>query len=417
MKCVDDSIHVQFSESRIAPRLSLMHYRRFYFVHSTIIVAFLAWGMSRNGGNRKYIPVVPNELRSLLVISQQSSNLSSNEGEMGSCSRAYVNVHSSNIEEDLAAVCCIDDRIQVSDEEKYRSNLCHPRVPILRLPPHRVPFALRLNRPVEAWVFPLLPILIRLLYQLVVLIHTAVSRHRGNQEISPFSSCSQSIKTTLRRLGFYFLVLNFRGWCLYIGANALEDYVILPWLTGYTVASPFRTDSMSDVVHDLYSSTESSCWYQDLLKAHHKNATENDWDQECYGRSFDFSDHVVLFLAHYLPIFVMEMLIYCAFPFWGTAANENATTHRSWAHVVSRGAIWNAFHTFLFFYMHLLIFQALYQTVTYFHTPAETLVGFGISMILQAPIIHLMCTERSYWIKKYIGLSCDEQVRLFEKGD
>ena len=401
------------------------YHRRFYALHSTCIFAFLASGMILNGGNRKYIPVNPNELLSLQLQQSDSSLVSSNdeaESERGACTRAYVNVHSSSVGDDFAAVCCgdFDDRINVSNsnDQLYHANLCHPRMPVLGLPPHRVPFALRLSRPLEAWVLPLLPILIRLVFQLWMLVHSALLRWNGCKGNDSSTSVSQSITTTLRRLLFYFLLLNFRGWCLYIGANAVEDYIILPWLTGYTVVSPLRTNSMSDVDHDLYSNTEPGCWYKGVLKAHHRLASETDEHVGCYGRSFDFSDHVVLFLAHYLPIFVMEMLIYRASPFWDTSATEQGTTKRRWTqYIVSRRTVWNFLHSFMFLYMHLILFQALKQTATYFHTPAETLVGFGISMIVQVPMIYLMCSERSLWIKQYIGLPYANSLRLVEKGE
>ncbi len=394
---------------------SMPYLRRFYSLHSAIVCVFLLSGMIRNGGNRKYIPVNPNGLRSL--VSLQSNKLWSNEADRGPCIRAYVNVLSSAVDEDLAAVCCsnLDEKKHVINIEQYRSNLCHPRMPVFGVPPHRVPFALRLTRPVEAWVLPLLPIFIRLIFQLVMLMHSALLRYRGCQGESTSTSYCKSIMTTLRRLLFYVLLLNFRGWCLYIGANAVEDYIVLPWLTGYTTVSQLRTIPMSDMDHDLYSNTEPSCWYKDVLKPHHKLATDIDGHYGCYGRSFDFSDHVVLFLAHYIPTFVMEMLVYHAYPFWETATTDEGTTQRSRAHFFSKGVIWDALHIFLFLYMHLLIFHVLKQTATYFHTPAEILVGYGISMTVQVPLMCLMCSERFHWIKHAIGVPFHKQV--IRKGD
>ena len=387
---------------------SVSFLRRFYFLHSSIVCAFVVTGIIRNGGNRKYIPVNPNKLHSLVYM--QSIKLWSNEADGGSCTRAYVNVHSSAVDEDLAAVCCsnLDEKMGVIGEQ-YQTNLCHPRLPVFGVPPHRVPFALRLTRPVEAWVLPLLPIFIRLIYQLVLLMHSALLRYWGIQGEYSFSLCRRSITITLRRLLCYFLLLNFRGWCLYIGANALEDYIVLPWLTGYTNVSP--TNPMSDYM-DLHSNTKPSCWYKDVLKPHHKLATDNDGYSGCYGRSFDFSDHVVLFLAHYLPTFVMEMLVYYAYPFWET---DKGTIQRGRDHSFSKGVIWDALHIFLFLYVHLLIFHALEQTATYFHTPTETLVGYGISMTVQVPLIYLMCSERLHWIKHSIGVPFHKQ-RLINKG-
>lgn len=421
-------------------------YRRFYFLHSALVLCILTLGMIHNGGNRKYIPVQTKELFNIIPTSKE-------------CTKAYVNVHSFTVEEEFAAICCSDsaDDGAIGSSSAYESDLCNPR--ILGISTQQLPFAKRLTQLTEAWILPLLPIIFRLIYQLVMLVYSyasftntsmfSLSKHQNGEEAtliqreatsfstSQASSSSlsaaekqntsspsittaaasvhphTSIRTTIQRLSFYFLLLNLRGWGLYIGANALEDYFILPLLTGNKVVSPLRTNSMSDVEHDLYykkGNEPPECWYKEVLKAHHKTAMESDGHSDCYGRPFDFSDHVVLFLAHYLPIFVLEMLLYYSFPFWVPTSSfeeRNKTTR----------IMWNVFHGFLFLYLHLLILHALYHTAVYFHTPAEIIVGYIVSLILQLPIMHMMCAEEgSRRLKRFIGMTRDKESST-EKGD
>ena len=426
-------------------RLSLKQCRWFYFLHFTTVLCILVLGMIHNGGNRKYIPVNPDELINLIPTLQIVGSQD--------CRKAYVNVHASTVEENLATICCSSGSNGISSNiSVYESQLCSPRVPIVGVDIQQLPFARRLTRLTEAWVLPLLPIIFRFLYQLAIMVYgffrntTTQSKIQNGEadaliqreatsfstsqpsssSLSAFSSNTssdkngvistvashphKSIKTTLKRFLFYFLLLNFRGWGLYIGANALEDYVILPWITGNTVVSPLRTNSLSDVEHDLhYKNKEPDCWYKEVLKAHHKSAMENGGHADCYGRPFDFSDHVVLFLAHYLPIFVMEMLLYYSFPFW----DPTPATKQRW----STGMVWNALYGCLFLYLHLLILHALYHTAVYFHTPAEIVVGYAVSLIMQLPMAYLVCSDgSSHRLKQYIGMASNEAARS-QKGD
>jgi len=419
-----------------SPINHIVHYRRFYLIHITLVLVVLSLGTLHNGGNRKYIPVQPKELFNLVPTVKE-------------CHKAYVNVHALTVDEEFAAICCFDDGN--NNITVYESNLCSPSISFLGISPQQLPFAKRLTRLTEAWVLPLLPIILRLIYQFIIVIYStyargksSISNHHNREvlrEATSFSTSQASssslstssalekadnnkstivtehhphtsIRITLRRLLFYFLLLNFRGFGLYIGANALEDYIILPWITGSTVVSPLRTHSMSDIEHDIQykDNNEPECWYKDVLKAHHKKVMENDIHSDCYGRPFDFSDHVVLFLAHYLPIFVLEMLLYSSFPFWGpTLTARSATKH---------GMIWNVLHVWLFVYLHLIVLHALYHTAVYFHTPAEIIVGYIVSLVLQLPLIYLMCSEDSLSrLKTYVGLHISHGSPLIKKGD
>jgi len=443
------------SSSHGRPNDAFRHHRRFYFLHSALALAVLALGMINNGGNRKFIPVNQKELFNLAT--SQSSGVAVATGiiidgdDAQSCHKAYANVHSSSVEDEFSAICCSPSdppkSTFQSKAKKYKNNLCHPQVPIIGVSTQQLPFARRLTRLTEAWVLPLLPILIRLVYQLVMMMHcfftqqhqqqqqkhmqreaTSVSNNsQASSSSFSFTSTSNSssalldeefastathklIRTTLKRLLFYLLVLNIRGWGLYIGANALEDYVILPLLNGRAVISPLRTDSMSDMDHDLRNDgNDPECWYKGLLKSHHKSAMENNGHSDCYGRPFDFSDHAVLFLAHYLPVFVMEMLLCYSFPFWGASRTEKKELEL-------KGMIWSAVHVILFLYLHLIVLQALCHTAAYFHTPAEMLVGYGVSLILQLPLGYLMCSDKWHWLKKHIGLPSEGEI-ISDKGD
>lgn len=408
-----------------------------YILQLAIVLVVLISGIVSNGGSRKYIPVDPKGLSSLLQTNKDPD-------VDVKCLRAYVNVHSSSFTKEYSTICCRKDDTFSGDQwGRYQSNLCFPRDPLLGVSTQRFPFAKRLTRFPEAWLLPLLPILIRLVYQAAMaswsFSRTYMKKSRYQRLQSADSSSSslvartssvpldkivvaspsaptpstqkpisnhKHIQTTIQRLVFYFLLLNFRGWGLYIGANAIEDYVIVPWFTGNHVISPLRTDSTSDIEHNLQYSKQE-CWYKDVLKAHHQASAENDYYSNCYGQPFDFSDHIVLFLAHYLPIIIMEMMFCWLFPFWRSASStEKGVKH----YQTTLSSVCIALYTILFLYLHAILLYATYQTVVYFHTPGEILVGFGVSGILQLPLGWLMCSERWVRIRRFVGLPTSVSV-------
>ena len=430
------------SESNSTSRQKQKYIARFYSVHFALVLGVLVLGMRRNVGNKKYIPVNAKELVKLMQA--QSSSIDPDDVWKQPCKKAYVNVHSSSIDEEFAAVCCHNNE----NDDPAMLSICHPKLPIIGLSTRLLPFATRLTRVTEAWVLPLLPILIRLAYQATCALLACYKRYYSNNQrrisnqreatsmsyslsssISLTSSTTSlekivvdvssptvevripetnhtSIRTTLLRLFFYFILLNFRGWGLYIGANALEDYVFLPWFTGNTVTSPLRMNSLSDVEHDIHykESSRRHCWYEDALKSHHRSSMESH--SECYGRPFDFSDHVVLFLAHYLPIFCMEMCVCYVFPFWErTSTSQNK----------KNGTVFWSIHASLFLYLHLVLLNSTYQTAVYFHTQGEIVVGYVVSLFVQLPVCYLMCTEKWTRLKRIIGIQ--EAGAVEEKSD
>ena len=237
----------------------------------------------------------------------------------------------------------------------------------------------------------------------IVLASSSADSSISSSSSKPHSPGHGQIRKTLQRIVLYFIILNLRGWGLYIGANAIEDYIIVPWFTGNRVVSPVRTNSVSDVEHNIQSSNHD-CWYKDVLKTHHRNEMESVYYSDCYGRPFDFSDHIVLFLAHYLPIFLMEIIYFWVFPCWVSSQNESTLKHTA-------TRICGAVHLVLFLYMHVIVLQATYQTSAYFHTSAEIIVGYLISLILQYPIFYLLYSERWTTLRECIGLPVEQVKR------
>ena len=474
-----------------------------YSLHFVILFGVLLLGTLDNGGNRKYIPVDTKGLAELLLQSKAADDMTLDSGIV--CRKAYVNVHSSSIDEEFSTICCTNNKNYEGVSNQYQSNLCQPRAPIVGVPMDQLPFAKRLTRMPEAWVFPMLPILIRFLYQLIVMAGSLINKcwntkrcqklrkrwmvqqhdknatkstsiQREETSVSYYSQLSassvfshgsessmslddivvdpssriqssipsstshlhpSSLRITIQRLLFYFFLLNFRGWGLYIGANAVED-LVLPWFTGNTVSSPLRTDSMSDVEHTLHFADDEhpvegtggnniknnnnndnshECWYKEILKQHHQRLMEIDDHAACYGRPFDFSDHVVLFLAHYLPIFVMELFIVILVPFWESTPRNMPTDGRMPSQ--RNGVVWIALHLILAIYLHLLVLYSTFQTAAYFHTSAEIFVGYGVSWIIQLPIGYLVCFEGWWRIRRIVGLPVNGggSAVLAEKGD
>ena len=425
------------TDSDVEPLVENKDLKRFYQCRQTIMLVYvLHWsltllilvlGMMQNGGDRKYIPVDAIGLESLI------SNEFHEVIYGSSCLKAYVDVHTSSIEDQLAMVCCTKKGAMPIPAmpkalEQYQSDLCNPRLPYFNTRTQQLPFQKRLSRFPEAWILPMLPILVRIIFQLIsslwILIRRIVKKPTVVKSPSLNSKSSSSfvekialatsteswdttskvlvsnqLRSTLKRLSFYFIILNLRGWVLYIGANAIEDYCIVPWFTGNEVISPLRTNSISDVEHKINSSN-NECWYKAVLKAHHRNEMKTDYYSDCYGRPFDFSDHIVLFLAHHLPIFVMETVICFMFPFWPIQNQSSLKWCISGTFVI--------LHLVLFLYMHVIVLHATYQTTAYFHTNAEIIVGYLLSLFIQVPVMYLLCSTKWKVLRQFIGLPVEQ---------
>lgn len=146
----------------------------------------------------------------------------------------------------------------------------------------------------------------------------------------------ERVSTTLLRLLFYIVTLNFRGWVLYVGLNRIESFVVVP--------------------------VDEECWYGRLIQKH-----------PCHGRIFDFSDHTVLYMAQILPLPLMETLHSLAMPFGGNS--------RGSAVLMVSGLV----------YLYIITLLGEFKTAAYFHTGGEILAGYAISLSVQLPYAILQC--------------------------
>lgn len=311
------------------------------------LVAILL-GAYTNGGERKYIPADPSALPL-------------------SCQKAYVNVYASSQEEAGAIICCNGG----GDKwawliGSYEGFLCTPK-------PNWLLFSGRLTRFPDCWLLPLAPFILRLLVKLL-----GVNRNQlGQEKLSGVSS------HTISRIVMYIIVMNFRGWVLFIFLNQVEDVVAEKLSLGFD------------------DTTLASCWFKPMLKSRMQV-------EDCYGKGFDFSDHIVLFFGHILPVALFEVSFCFLFPFWsqqreGIQQEQNVKPLQRMRHFLSR--LVPALLLFGFLYLDFITFLETYRTAAYFHTGAETAVGFAISLLIQIPLGYIMFSERWGRIRQLIGLS------------
>lgn len=205
-------------------------------------------------------------------------------------------------------------------------------------------FARRLSKFPEAWTLPFYPFIIR---GIVALIETMRSE-RTRPSIQEFIQQS----ATFRRLCLFMGLLLVRLLILYSFFNFVEEKVV----------------SGEETIN------EGFCWYSEFLRK---------GQAQCSGRVFDFSDHVVLYFAHILPVMLAEGIYSFAVPFWGEGRKRN----RVFPVLMVMGIL----------YMYFICLLGAYKTSAYFHTPAEVFFGYGVSLLIQIPLCLIQC--HSKWIK------------------
>ena len=179
----------------------------------------------------------------------------------------------------------------------------------------------------------------------------------------------------MRRLLLYVAMMLIRGVVLYQGMNQIEHY---------------------------FHTSDTLCWYQDWLRE----------DQStCYGRSFDFSDHVVLYMAQILPICLAETLEGLQQPLTvpprrimstqtmtlltsmnggvnpGDLEDASSSSSPTWPTVRPL----NVLIVLSTLYLYLITLWGSYRTTAYFHTGPEVFIGFAVSLLLQWPLFSLQC--------------------------
>jgi len=235
----------------------------------------------------------------------------------GSCERAFANVLSFGLEEDGALQCC----------ESSKNNDRGPcSLVFLPLEKHLTNFP-------EAWVYPLMPWLYRLIWDLM----GQCSAKQG-----------RTLARALQRLALYMCIMLFRGWVLYIGLNAIEARVV-SW--------------------ELDSSDE--CWYKPFLR----NVAASS-SSPCYGRIFDYSDHVVFYFVQVLSVVWFEYLDKQRF-------------------ISTRNNLGFVFLTGMVVYLHVIVYAGVYKTARWFHTGAEIMLGWCLSLIVTIPLALWQSTSAS----------------------
>jgi hypothetical protein len=278
-------------------------------------------------GDRKYVPIH-----------------ASDSSGTGDCQKAFVNVMADSLQEPDALICCRNDGLF--------TGICPSKSTSL-------PFAGRLAQFPEAWLLPLFPLLFRLLFNLYHAI---------------FSGMPVEF-TIFRRLGLYVILMNIRGWVLYLAFNEIEDSIV--------------------------RETSQACWYRPYL---------DEAQPDCYGRVFDFSDHVVLYFAQILPIAWLELLYaLLESPYWNfnRVLNISATRYNTLdpyyygSETLIPTYLYPSFLVLSMAYLYFVTFLGTYKTATYFHTGPEVLAGFVVSLTLHGPICYLQCSERCQRVRDY----------------
>jgi hypothetical protein len=229
-----------------------------------------------------------------------------------------------------------------------------------------MPFADRLAKFPEAWLLPLVPLVIRLMYFSSILILNLTNVHT-------YAIVGKSITYIFRRLCFYIMLLNIRGWILYILLNKIED-------------------QFAATVNDT---SISNCWYMNDGWFQHNSEQET---HSC--RPFDFSDHIVLYYAQILPIAMFEMLNGITDDlFWHSrSSSQQAEQHHHETKrarpFISQSSQWHVQLILVVSYLYLLLITSIgaYKTSAYFHTPIEVMIGFIISMIISVPLCYIQCS-------------------------
>jgi len=216
-----------------------------------------------------------------------------------------------------------------------------------------------------AWIFPLIPALVRIIFSVL----NTSWKHSAHPT-------QRDTWLTLKRICFYLLIFLFRGFVLLLLFNVVEEKLIqfMDW------------DRTSD-----------ECWYQNLLRERKKKI-------DCYGQSFDFSDHIVLFYGQILSIALFEIFFFFLVPLWSKQISRLQRTNLNLFPETTLEKFTSVTFLSISLYMYFITSYAAFRTAAYFHTWSEIIIGFIISFFIQYPLIQIMCDESWTNLRKSIGL-------------
>lgn len=324
--------------------------RTVWYSHFILGIGVLMLGMSNNENGSKFIPIDPLKLQ-----------------DSYSCHKAYINVRASEMSDNGAFICCGGADSDVSpDDNSYSYRRATQQIldyfagpneiALCTAKPTALPFVNSLTRFPHSWVMVLLPLLLRM-----ILWPISGGYRKDDHQQRP----QHSIRVVLQRMSAYTLLMLFRGYGLY----ALFDHIENSYIS-------------------YISSNDDNCWYQHLLPSRVQRT------DQCYGLQFDFSDHIVFFFAHSLPLIMFEALVCFAVPFWKESR-----------FCVLRVLVPVALVTSTLYIQTITLFAA-HRTAKYFHTSGEVIVGYMMSMLVQIPLTLILCTDSVRWdsVRNFIGL-------------
>ena len=314
--------------------LELQSIRKIYFLHGIISILILLAGIATNyftHSERSFKKYVPADITKL--------NSEYNHLE---CSKAYVNVHSNVPDEGI--VCCMDADVDdgagdgmtgllsgVIDYVIGNNALCAST-------PVNMPFIRVLTKFPHSWLIVLVPSIIQLL--LTPFISKNKVRRVNGREVA-----KTSLASIMYRVLCYVLVMLIRGYILYRCCDAIEDFF-------------FETNN----------SSWNDCWYASVI---HSRGVGN---APCRGIYFDFSDHIVFFYAHMLPIVLFETAAILSSPLW-VLSKVCFLEHPLIVGILLYSS-----------YVTTIVLLSAFRTAKYFHTPLETLMGYVVSLSIQIPL-------------------------------
>jgi hypothetical protein len=275
------------------------------------------------------------------------------EWEGNTCTRTFVNVLATSARETNAVQCCptttttTTTTMGITQDEEFSSSSSSSSAFVACDSTNFLPFEKSLTDFPEAWVYPLFPWLYRFIWECLVPVNFATKHHPKH----PRTSTTSSTMGALQRLGLYLMIMMIRGWILYLGMNALEQTVL----------------SMP-----LLPTDDQSCWYKSMLSVNNNNSNSSSTSENisgttsfdsCYGRMFDFSDHIVFYFVQYLAIITTEYVD-------ALASCETGPTTPGF--VVLTGLV---------LYLHVVVYAGVYKTSRWFHTGTEILVGWVLALV------------------------------------
>ena len=310
--------------------LSVKNVRQIYAVHGIISLSVILAGISANyftyseTSFKKFIPVDTKKLQSEYSLQ---------------CSKAYANVLTDILDTKSGGIICCSDQVHdnfgvLSSAMEYalgNDALCIPT-------PSKVPLLKYLTKFPHCWIMVICP----LIFQLFML---PFSLERGQESSLKDSQDTKSrVASMINRAFCYLFVMLFRGNFLYAFCDTIEN--------------SFTTNR----------SSWEDCWFASIGRSQSLESNP------CRGLDFDFSDHIVFFYAHMLPIVLFEFVVGLSKPL-SIISKTN----------VLRFCLPLALAMYSFYITSLTLMSA-YRTAKYFHTPAETIMGYAVSLLVQIPL-------------------------------